>query len=93
MCVFKCNTPTLYLQTQFDISVSSELMAILALTKSLKDMKERIGECREGDSCGSGRAGGVGVGEINTCPCGTLQHLVTAQTDLWVFWSWESISV
>eukprot|EP00731_Ephydatia_muelleri_P024248 Em0016g519a len=30
-------------ETQFDISVSSELMAILALTKSLKDMKERIG--------------------------------------------------
>ena len=34
-----------FLQTQFDISVSSELMAILALTTSLEDMKERIGEC------------------------------------------------
>lgn len=30
-------------QTQFDISVASELMAILALTTSLGDMRERIG--------------------------------------------------
>ena len=30
-------------QTQFDISVASELMAILALTTSLRDMRERIG--------------------------------------------------
>lgn len=30
-------------ETQFDISVASELMAILALTDSLSDMKERIG--------------------------------------------------
>ena len=30
-------------QTQFDISVASELMAILALTTDLADMKERIG--------------------------------------------------
>lgn len=30
-------------QCQFDISVASELMAILALTTSLKDMRERIG--------------------------------------------------
>lgn len=30
-------------QTQFDISVASELMAILALTANLKDMKERLG--------------------------------------------------
>ena len=37
-----------YVQTQFDIAVASELMAILALTTSLKDMKERIGECRVG---------------------------------------------
>ena len=34
----------LLIQTKFDISVSSELMAILALTTSLQDMKERIGE-------------------------------------------------
>ena len=32
-----------FIQTQFDISVASELMAILALTTSLRDMKERIG--------------------------------------------------
>ena len=32
-----------WLQTQFDISVASELMAILALTTSLKDMRERVG--------------------------------------------------
>ena len=30
-------------QTQFDISVASELMAILALTTSLADMRERVG--------------------------------------------------
>ena len=30
-------------QTQFDISVASELMAILALTTSLRDMRERVG--------------------------------------------------
>ncbi len=30
-------------QTQFDIAVASELMAILALTTDLADMKERIG--------------------------------------------------
>ena len=31
------------LQTQFDISVGSELMAILALTTNFRDMKERLG--------------------------------------------------
>ncbi len=30
-------------QTGFDITVASEIMAILALTKSLKDLRERIG--------------------------------------------------
>ena len=33
----------LSVKAQFDISVASELMAILALTTSLKDMRERIG--------------------------------------------------
>ena len=42
-------------QTQFDISVGSELMAILALTTSLADMKERlrrivIGNSRSGEA-------------------------------------------
>ena len=37
-------------QTQFDISVGSELMAILALTTSLRDMKERIGRIVIGQS-------------------------------------------
>ena len=31
-------------QYQFDISVASEIMAILALTTSLKDMRERLGK-------------------------------------------------
>lgn len=31
-------------QTQFDISVASEVMAILALSKNLEDMKERLGK-------------------------------------------------
>ncbi|XP_034274907.1 monofunctional C1-tetrahydrofolate synthase, mitochondrial isoform X2 [Pantherophis guttatus] len=31
-------------QTQFDIAVASEIMAILALTSSLSDMKERLGK-------------------------------------------------
>ena len=30
-------------ETQFDITVASEIMAILALTSSLRDMRERIG--------------------------------------------------
>ena len=29
-------------QAQFDISVASEIMAVLALTSSLKDMRERL---------------------------------------------------
>ena len=33
----------MFVQAQFDISVASELMAILALTSSLEDMRERIG--------------------------------------------------
>lgn len=31
-------------QCQFDISVASEIMAVLALTTSLKDMRERLGK-------------------------------------------------
>ena len=31
-------------KTQFDISVASEIMAILALTNSLEDMRERLGK-------------------------------------------------
>ena len=30
-------------QSQFDIAVASEIMAILALTTSLSDMRERLG--------------------------------------------------
>lgn len=30
-------------QAQFDISVASEIMAVLALTSSLEDMRERLG--------------------------------------------------
>jgi methylenetetrahydrofolate dehydrogenase (NADP+)/methenyltetrahydrofolate cyclohydrolase/formyltetrahydrofolate synthetase len=32
------------LQTQFDITVASEIMAILALTSDLRDMRERLGK-------------------------------------------------
>lgn len=32
------------LQTQFDITVASEIMAILALTSDLSDMRERLGK-------------------------------------------------
>lgn len=31
-------------QAQFDISVASEIMAVLALTSSLEDMRERLGK-------------------------------------------------
>lgn len=34
ICPFQC---------QFDITVASEIMAILALTTSLQDMRERLG--------------------------------------------------
>ena len=30
---------------QFDITVASEVMAVLALTTSLRDMRERLGRC------------------------------------------------
>lgn len=35
--------PALPSQAQFDIAVASEIMAVLALTDSLADMKERLG--------------------------------------------------
>lgn len=35
--------PVLLSQAQFDIAVASEIMAVLALTDSLADMKERLG--------------------------------------------------
>jgi len=31
-----------FLQAQFDITVASEIMAVLALTTSLEDMKQRL---------------------------------------------------
>ena len=31
-------------ETQFDITVASEIMAVLALTNSLGDMRERLGK-------------------------------------------------
>ncbi len=37
-------------QTQFDITVASEIMAILALTDSLEDFKERLGKIVIGSS-------------------------------------------
>ena len=38
LCLFVCP------QAQFDISVASEIMAVLALTSSLEDMRERLGK-------------------------------------------------
>ena len=32
------------LQAQFDITVASEIMAVLALTTSLADMRDRLGK-------------------------------------------------
>lgn len=40
----------LFFQTQFDISVASEVMAILALTSDMADMKERLGRIVIGNS-------------------------------------------
>lgn len=37
-------------QTQFDIAVASEIMAILALTNGLADMKSRLGHMVVGSS-------------------------------------------
>lgn len=37
-----CFLPSL--QAQFDITVASEIMAVLALTNSLEDMRERLGK-------------------------------------------------
>lgn len=37
-------------QTQFDIAVASEIMAILALTDGLADMKSRLGRMVVGSS-------------------------------------------
>jgi len=34
----------LYCQCQFDITVASEIMAVLALTTGLADMRERLGK-------------------------------------------------
>ena len=34
-----------FLQTQFDITVASEIMAILALTTDLQDMRTRFASC------------------------------------------------
>jgi len=38
------------LRTNFDITVASEIMAILALSTSLKDMRERLGNMIVGQS-------------------------------------------
>lgn len=37
------STSAFAVQAQFDIAVASEIMAVLALTDSLVDMKERLG--------------------------------------------------
>lgn len=37
-----CLTHTFTSQTQFDITVASEIMAVLALTDGLKDMRDRL---------------------------------------------------
>ncbi|KAJ6702630.1 C-1-TETRAHYDROFOLATE SYNTHASE CYTOPLASMIC-RELATED [Salix koriyanagi] len=52
-------------ETRFDISVASEIMAVLALTASLADMRERLGKmvisnCKDGDPVS---ADDLGVGD------------------------------
>ena len=48
--------------TGFDISVASEIMAILALTTSLADMRERLG--RDGDRHEPGRASAITADDL-----------------------------
>lgn len=43
MALSLTSTSALPFQAQFDIAVASEIMAVLALTDSLEDMKERLG--------------------------------------------------
>ncbi len=45
-----CDLPLSFLQTQFDIAVASEIMAILALTDGLTDMRARLGRMVVGSS-------------------------------------------
>ncbi|MDD4694750.1 MAG: formate--tetrahydrofolate ligase [Firmicutes bacterium] len=53
-------------QTNFDITVASEIMAILCLAKDIEDLKERlsrmiIGYTYEGDPVTAGQIGGIGA--------------------------------
>jgi len=53
-------------QTNFDITVASEIMAILCLAKDIEDLKERlsrmiIGYTYEGDPVTAGKIGGIGA--------------------------------
>ena len=41
---YKHNLLHCLFQTQFDITVASEIMAVLALTSDLRDMRERLGK-------------------------------------------------
>lgn len=52
LCVFggQYVTSHLFFQTQFDIAVASEIMAILALTDGLADMRARLGRMVIGSS-------------------------------------------
>lgn len=43
MALLLTSTSAFAVQAQFDIAVASEIMAVLALTDSLVDMKERLG--------------------------------------------------
>ena len=56
MCVQGPNEKGLTRQTAFDISVASEIMAVLALTTDLRDMRDRlgrmvVGNSRQGEGC------------------------------------------
>jgi formyltetrahydrofolate synthetase len=48
-------------ETGFDIAVSSEIMAVLALTTSLADMRERLGAMVVGNS----RAGACSILDLS----------------------------
>ena len=70
-------------QAQFDIAVASEIMAVLALTDSLTDMKERLGRMvvasdKNGQPVTAEDLVSVsisGTQESSPCPCGRFKRM------------------
>ncbi len=65
VCWSVCELPLSFLQTQFDIAVASEIMAILALTDGLADMRARLGRM----VVGSNRNGQPITADDLVCVC------------------------